>query len=90
MTETQIRSSTFGIVMLLGTLTAFAPMSIDMYLPAFPAIGRDLQTTPQAVQTSLAIFFAGLAFGQFFVEFQRYAVFLDDFHQLGLLQSCCI
>jgi DHA1 family bicyclomycin/chloramphenicol resistance-like MFS transporter len=67
MTETQARSSTFGIVMLLGTITAFAPMSIDMYLPAFPAIGRDLQTTPQAVQTSLAIFFAGLAFGQFFV-----------------------
>lgn len=67
MTATQTRSSTFGIVMLLGTMTAFAPMSIDMYLPSFPAIGRDLNTTPQAVQTSLALFFAGLAFGQFFV-----------------------
>ena len=59
--------SAAGLVLLLGAMTAFAPMSIDMYLPSLPDIGRDLHATPQAVQWSLAIFFFGLALGQFFV-----------------------
>ncbi|MFM8374721.1 MAG: hypothetical protein ACKN9P_01490, partial [Phenylobacterium sp.] len=32
----------WGLVVLLGALTAFAPMGIDMYLPSLPAIGKDL------------------------------------------------
>lgn len=51
-------------VIVLGALTAFAPMSIDMYLPAFPAIGRDLGAGGAEVQLSLVVFFAGLALGQ--------------------------
>src|SRR4051812_8186586 len=31
------------LVLMLGALTAFAPMSIDMYLSSMPAIGRTLQ-----------------------------------------------
>lgn len=28
------------LLLILGTLSAFAPLSIDMYLPALPALGR--------------------------------------------------
>jgi MFS transporter, DHA1 family, multidrug resistance protein len=43
---------------------AFAPLAIDMYLPALPAIGRDLAATPAAVQLSLSSFFLGFGMGQ--------------------------
>ena len=54
------------IIGVLGVLTAFAPMSIDMYLPAFGRIGTDLHVSQGAVQLSLVVFFAGLALGQLF------------------------
>ena len=52
------------LVLLLGTLTAFAPMSIDMYLSSLPSIGRSLHAGPEQTQTTLAAFFAGMAIGQ--------------------------
>lgn len=52
------------LVLLLGALTAFAPMSIDMYLSSLPAIGRSLHAGPEQTQTTLAAFFAGMAVGQ--------------------------
>lgn len=55
-----------GMVLLLGALTGFAPMSIDMYLPSLPAIGRAFNAQPGAAQVTLASFLAGLAIGQFF------------------------
>ena len=33
------------LIILLGLLSALGPFSIDMYLPGFPAIARDLDTT---------------------------------------------
>jgi DHA1 family bicyclomycin/chloramphenicol resistance-like MFS transporter len=50
---------------LLGSLTAFGPMSIDMYLPSLPAIGESLHATPAQTQTTVAAFLAGMAIGQF-------------------------
>src|SRR5690606_13052535 len=47
-----------------GALVAFDPLSIDMYLPAFEDIGRDLNTSQAMVQYSLAAFFAGMTIGQ--------------------------
>jgi MFS family permease len=52
------------LVLLLGALTAFAPMSIDMYLSSLPSIGRTLHTGPEQTQATLAAFFAGMAIGQ--------------------------
>lgn len=49
---------------LLGALAAIGPFSIDLYLPAFPAIQADLGTTPDRVQATLSAYFAGLAIGQ--------------------------
>ena len=55
-----------GLILLLGALTAFGPLSIDMYLPALPAIGRSLHATPAAMQQTVAAFFIGMSVGQMF------------------------
>ncbi len=55
----------WAVVSLLGALIAFAPMSIDMYLPALPSLTRDLGTGPEGGHASLSAFFLGLALGQF-------------------------
>jgi DHA1 family bicyclomycin/chloramphenicol resistance-like MFS transporter len=49
---------------LLGALTAFSPLAIDMYLPAFPQIERDLKAPAGTVPLTLSLFLAGLAVGQ--------------------------
>lgn len=49
---------------LLGLLTAIGPASVDMYLPAFPAIEASLGAAPGGAQLTLASYFAGLAVGQ--------------------------
>jgi MFS transporter, DHA1 family, multidrug resistance protein len=54
------------LAMLLGSLTAFGPLSIDMYLPSFQAIARDLAASPAQVQLTLAVFFVALGIGQAF------------------------
>ncbi|HEX3757226.1 MAG TPA: multidrug effflux MFS transporter [Kofleriaceae bacterium] len=56
--------SELTLVLVLGALTAFAPLAIDTYLPAFAAIARDLHTRPDQVDWTLAIYFLGLAAGQ--------------------------
>lgn len=54
----------FLTILILGTLSAISPFSIDMYLPGFPAIARDLNTTVANVQLSLSSFFVGISIGQ--------------------------
>jgi MFS transporter, DHA1 family, multidrug resistance protein len=49
---------------ILGLLAAFGPLSIDMYLPAFPEIGESLGGGMQGVQLTLAAYFIGMALGQ--------------------------
>lgn len=53
-------------VFVLGLLSAIAPLSIDMYLPAFPTIAAALDTDIGAVQRTLSTFFIGLSAGQLF------------------------
>jgi MFS transporter, DHA1 family, multidrug resistance protein len=52
------------LVLILGSLTAFAPLSIDMYLPAFPSLSADLRSGPSAVQLTLTACVIGLSVGQ--------------------------
>src|SRR5277367_619097 len=54
----------WGLVLLLGSLTALGPLAIDMYLPSLPAIAKSLHASPGAVSVTLAAFFAGLGIGQ--------------------------
>src|SRR4051812_3875532 len=52
---------------LLGTIvliTAIAPLATDMYVPAFPLVGRDLDASATQVQLTLTTFFVGMALGQ--------------------------
>ena len=52
------------LVLILGLLSAIGPLSIDMYLPGFPAIAADLHTTVDMVSYSLSSFFIGICVGQ--------------------------
>jgi MFS transporter, DHA1 family, multidrug resistance protein len=45
-------------------VTAIAPLATDMYVPAFPLVGRDMATTATQVQLTLTTFFVGMALGQ--------------------------
>lgn len=51
----------------LALLTAVAPLSIDMYLPAFPAMAAEFGTSASAVQFTLTSFMVGLASGQLII-----------------------
>lgn len=51
-------------VVVMGFLTMFGPMAIDMYLPALPAIGADLGADQAQVQMTLSIFLIGYGVGQ--------------------------
>jgi len=52
------------LVALVGTLSIFGPLCIDMYLPAFPSISHDLSASASAVQLSLTACLVGIAAGQ--------------------------
>jgi DHA1 family bicyclomycin/chloramphenicol resistance-like MFS transporter len=54
----------FFLILILGSLTALGPFSIDMYLPSFPAIAADLDTTIEKVALSLSSYFIGISAGQ--------------------------
>jgi len=51
------------IILILGTLSSFGPMSMDMYLPALPTIERDFLTTASNAQLTLSSFTIGFAIG---------------------------
>jgi DHA1 family bicyclomycin/chloramphenicol resistance-like MFS transporter len=55
-----------GLIVLLGALTAFDPLSIDMYLPAFSDIQTEFLTSIDKVELSMSAFFIGMAVGQLF------------------------
>ena len=50
--------------LVLGLLSAIGPFAIDMYLPALPSIGQNLNASMGAVQGSLMAFFIALGIGQ--------------------------
>jgi MFS transporter, DHA1 family, multidrug resistance protein len=52
------------LVMVLGALIALGPLTIDMYLPAFPALSAELNASDSATQLTLTGMLGGLAFGQ--------------------------
>jgi MFS transporter, DHA1 family, multidrug resistance protein len=76
MTETNHRSrqQNFFLVLMLGALNTITPFSIDMYLPGFPVMARDLHTTIGRVALSVSTYFLGFALGQI-----MYGPLLDRF-----------
>lgn len=59
-----IKKNQFYLILILGLLTSIGPLSIDMYLPAFPSIAKNLNTTVSNVMLSLSSFFIGISVGQ--------------------------
>jgi DHA1 family bicyclomycin/chloramphenicol resistance-like MFS transporter len=58
------RSYSMWWIALLGMLTALAPLSIDMYLPALPQIADSLSVSTALVSNTVPAYFFGLAIGQ--------------------------
>lgn len=52
------------LVVILGALSAFGPLSIDMYLPALPQLSRDFGAAASQIQLTLSACLLGLALGQ--------------------------
>lgn len=50
----------------LGLLSMVAPLATDMYLPGFPLVSGDLQTSQASVQLTLSLFMLGMGGGQLF------------------------
>ena len=68
------RSALLSVTLILGALTAFAPMSIDMYLPGLPTLGREFHAEAGTVELTLTAFFVALALSQLL-----YGPFADRF-----------
>lgn len=54
------------LIIIITLMGAFAPMSIDLYLPAFLQIEEGLNTTDAEVKKTLTLFLAGLCIGMMF------------------------
>ncbi|WP_128101631.1 multidrug effflux MFS transporter [Paenibacillus sp. DCT19] len=57
-------TSRIRMALILGTLSAFGPLSLDMYLPALPTLAADFQSSTSYAQLSLTACMVGLALGQ--------------------------
>ncbi|RLJ72578.1 multidrug effflux MFS transporter [Pedobacter alluvionis] len=64
----------FYLILILGSLAALGPFSIDMYLPGFVDIAKDLGSNESTVALSLSSFFIGISAGQLL-----YGPLLDKF-----------
>lgn len=64
--EARRTSAPFGLILLLGLLTALGPLAIDMYLPGLPQIAKQLHTNTGATERTVSVFFLGMAMGQLF------------------------
>jgi DHA1 family bicyclomycin/chloramphenicol resistance-like MFS transporter len=53
-----------GLLLILGALSAIGPLSIDMYLPALPAITDEMLSAPAQVQLTLTACLIGVSVGQ--------------------------
>ena len=54
----------YELIVLMGILQAFAPLSIDMYLPSMPLLEKVFNATTAQVQITLVTFLLGYALGQ--------------------------
>jgi len=55
-----------AFLLLLGAMSAFPPVTTDIYLPALPELTQSLRGTMTQGQITLAVYFVGLGFGQLF------------------------
>ncbi|MEV5958152.1 multidrug effflux MFS transporter [Streptomyces sp. NPDC051987] len=56
-----------ALVLILGSLTALGPLTIDLYLPALPQVSSDLHISQAVTQLTLTAFMLGIALGQLII-----------------------
>jgi MFS transporter, DHA1 family, multidrug resistance protein len=54
-------------ILVLGALTALGPFTVDLYLPAFPALESDFGVSTAVIQLTLTATAVGFGFGQLLV-----------------------
>ena len=79
---------------ILAVMTGNAALSLDMYLPAFPAIASDLAVAEGSVQKTMATFLLGFAFGQMIYgplsdSLGRRVVILIGLGLYGIISAFC-
>lgn len=67
MTKTTMTPGRLTLILILGSLAALGPLSIDMYLPAFPDMSRSFDASASLIQLSLTACMLGMALGQLIV-----------------------
>lgn len=82
---TRSRLRYLELLILLGALQAFAPLSIDMYLPAMPVIEKVFHTSTATVQLTMVTFLLGYALGQ-----PLYGPITDRFGRKPPLYACLL
>ena len=65
--RTRVMPTGWRQVALIGTMSIFGPLCIDMYLPALPQINRDLHASASEVQLTLTACLIGIAAGQLLI-----------------------
>ncbi|MBN9611894.1 MAG: Bcr/CflA family efflux MFS transporter, partial [Actinobacteria bacterium] len=53
-----------GLILLLGLLEAFGPLSMDLYMPSLPELGRSLGASDATAQLTMSVCMLGLGLGQ--------------------------
>lgn len=61
-----MKKNKISFILILGLLTAFGPLSMDMYLPGLPNIAEEYNTSISLTQASITATLIGLALGQLF------------------------
>ncbi|HCX2946104.1 TPA: multidrug effflux MFS transporter [Staphylococcus aureus] len=63
--KTKTKHFSFLLLITLGVMTAFGPLTIDMYVPSLPKVQGDFGSTTSEIQLTLSFTMIGLALGQF-------------------------
>ena len=63
-TDDDLRPVGLRLLLLLAFIASTSPLAVDLYLASFPAIQRDLATTPGMVQLTLTSYLIGISIGQ--------------------------
>jgi len=90
----RLTPDTLAMTAVLALFTAVGPLSTDMYLPALPAMARDLRASVADTQLTLSVFLIGFAAGQFVYgpvsdKIGRKPVLLGGLVLFGLASVAC-
>lgn len=64
MSDHHLSTKRWALILLLACLSGFGPLSVDMYLPSIPTIGRAFAVNAATVQYTMVFFMIGYAAGQ--------------------------